>query len=155
MCPFTLTYLGKTANLNCAEQGLMWGKAILFNDNVAATKILAAKDPKVQKALGRTVRNFDQKVWDKEALPLMVTVLTAKFLQNDDYAQGLLDTGDKLLVESSPLDALWGVKMTAQQCIAAGEDPKCWKGKNWLGIALTQVRTLLCTNAKAKQITAS
>lgn len=143
ICPFDITYQGQKAKVNCSEQGMMFCKAILFNDHVAATKILAAKDPRKQKALGRTVRNFHQAVWDKEALGIMILVLTAKFEQNQDYAEGLLATGDKLLVEASVQDNLWGVGLSAQQCIDVGEDPTKWKGKNWLGHALMSVRGIL------------
>ena len=35
----------------------------LFNDDQVANKILESTDPKVQKELGRRVRNFDPSVW--------------------------------------------------------------------------------------------
>ena len=35
----------------------------LFNDDQVAIKILESTDPKIQKELGRRVRNFDPSVW--------------------------------------------------------------------------------------------
>lgn len=153
ICPFDFTYKGQTARVNCSEQGLMWAKAILFDDKVSATNILKQKDPKKQKALGRLVKNFNQKVWDSEAYNLMVLILIAKFEQNEDYAKALLATENKLLVEASSFDNLWGVKLTAKQCIDAGEDPSAWKGKNLLGYALMDTRKYLHDDTFKKKIT--
>ena len=49
----------------CMEQYMMAGKAHLFGDEEIRKEILACSDPKQIKALGRKVRGFDQKVWDK------------------------------------------------------------------------------------------
>ena len=35
----------------------------LFNDDQVANKILQSEDPKIQKELGRRVRNFDPSIW--------------------------------------------------------------------------------------------
>jgi ribA/ribD-fused uncharacterized protein len=48
-----------------AEMWMMVQKARLFNDEVAAKKMLATTDPKKHKALGRTVRGFDGGMWDE------------------------------------------------------------------------------------------
>lgn len=126
-----------------SEQAFMYWKAILFGDEASARRILATNDSRQQKKLGRGVKGFDQKVWDKEALPLMVRVLTAKFSQHPGWRALLLSTGDKQLIEASPTDKLWGVGMTAAQVIKAGEDPKAFKGDNLLGKALETVRAAL------------
>ena len=36
---------------------------VLFKDKEMAAKILASRDPKEQKAMGRQVKDFDPKVW--------------------------------------------------------------------------------------------
>ena len=41
----------------------------------------------------------------------MIEVLRAKFSQNEDLKQILLETGDRILVEGSPYDKIWGVKI--------------------------------------------
>jgi ADP-ribose binding protein with NADAR domain len=49
---------------SCAEQYMMYGKAILFGDTEVAAEILAAVAPKQHKALGRKVRNFSDVTWE-------------------------------------------------------------------------------------------
>ena len=49
----------------CMEQYMMAAKAELFGDSEIQEQILKCSDPKQIKALGRKVRGFDQKVWDK------------------------------------------------------------------------------------------
>ena len=48
------------------EQYMMYEKAVLFKDQTTAEKILQTDDVAKIKALGRTVKNFDDKVWTKE-----------------------------------------------------------------------------------------
>nr|WP_281274574.1 NADAR domain-containing protein [Brevibacillus nitrificans] len=43
---------------NCAEQAMMYGKAVLFHDRKIAEKVLKAAEPREQKQLGRLVKNF-------------------------------------------------------------------------------------------------
>ena len=68
----------------------------------------------------------------------MVEVLRAKFSQNEDLKQILLETGDRILVEGSPYDKIWGVKIDWQDDKIL--DEKNYKGLNLLGKALMQVR---------------
>lgn len=136
ICPFEMN----GEQFNCSEQGLMWKKAMLFDDKKVADQILKTVDPKKHKALGRKVRGFDDEQWKAKRCDFMLEVLRCKFTQNADYHQALIDTGDKTLVEASSRDNIWGVKMTAAQCIAGGEDDTKWKGLNLLGKALMQLR---------------
>ena len=48
------------------EQYMMYEKADLFEEQTTAEKILQTDDVAKIKALGRTVQNFDDKVWTKE-----------------------------------------------------------------------------------------
>ena len=48
------------------EQYMMYEKAVLFKDQTTAEKILQTDDVAKIKAIGRTVLNFDDKVWTKE-----------------------------------------------------------------------------------------
>ena len=45
---------------------MMYEKAVLFKDQTTAEKILQTDDVAEIKVLGRTVQNFDEKVWVKE-----------------------------------------------------------------------------------------
>jgi ribA/ribD-fused uncharacterized protein len=50
----------------------------------------------------------------------------------------LLGTGDRVLVEASPLDRIWGIGLAADDERAASPDR--WRELNLLGFALMQVR---------------
>jgi len=136
ICPFTM----QEKKFNCSEQAHMWSKAKFFNDDETAEKILEAEDPKDQMALGRTVKNFDQASWDEAKYNIMVDILMHKFSQNKDYADALLATGTKQLVECSPRDKIYGIGMDAKTFIKKGEDITKTRGENRLGKALMEVR---------------
>lgn len=123
------------------EQAFMYGKAILFNDLETAQEILNTPNPKDVKALGRKVKNFDSKTWDENCLVIMTAVNYQKYKQNPAFKKQLLETGNRILVEASPYDKIWGVGLHYTD--DAVLDEKNWQGKNLLGIALMNVRELL------------
>ena len=116
----------------------MLGKAKLFQDKAVIEQLRASTDPKEIKALGRTVRNFDQKLWDAFKYPLVLTGNYNKFVQNAKLRNFLLSTGDSILVEASPYDRIWGIGLSANDPRA--KDPQQWLGRNLLGFALMEVR---------------
>ena len=123
---------------NTAEQYMMYRKALLFDDQDIASKIMATGNPKVQKALGRRVRNFDQQVWQNVATDVVYKGNYAKFTQNRQLLEVLLATSGTTLVEASPRDKIWGIGL--DEATARSTSPDKWPGKNLLGIVLTQVR---------------
>jgi ribA/ribD-fused uncharacterized protein len=50
---------------NCNEQFFQAAKAELFGDDDTFKSIMKAKDPKVQKKLGKKVKNYDDEEWNK------------------------------------------------------------------------------------------
>ena len=121
-----------------AEQYMMAEKARLFGDDHSLNQIMRSHDPFRQKALGRKVKNFDKDKWEEIARDVVYVANLAKFTQNKDAKQQLLATGDKVIVEASPYDCIWGVGL---RC----DDPKVldfknWRGTNWLGEAIMKVR---------------
>ncbi|WP_017812971.1 NADAR family protein [Paenibacillus shenyangensis] len=129
-----------------AEQYMMYGKAMLFGDQEIATRILTAKQPRQQKQLGRQVQRFDKAVWDEHARQIVYDGNYAKFTQNKELLEVLLATAGTTLVEASPTDRIWGIGL-------AEEDPRVrnrstWRGTNWLGEVLTELREQLLTEPK-------
>ena len=124
-----------------AEQYMMAEKAKLFGDEEIRAEILNTDDPRMCKALGRKVKNFDKAVLDKEKEHIVRKGNTKKFLQNSALRNFLLSTGDKVLVEASPTDRVWGIGMGKNNPDAL--DPQKWRGQNLLGFALMNVRDFI------------
>ena len=61
-----------------------------------------------------------------------------KFSQNPELREFLLSTGDDILVEASPYDAIWGIRMSVNDENAT--NPMKWRGRNLLGFALMEAR---------------
>jgi ribA/ribD-fused uncharacterized protein len=124
-----------------AEHWMMWRKAILFNDLEAAGKILTASHPNEAKTFGREVKGFDNATWESERYQIVVAGNVAKFGQHQRLKHFLLGTGERVLVEASPVDQIWGIGLTADDRRAV--DPSQWRGLNLLGFALMQAREVL------------
>jgi ribA/ribD-fused uncharacterized protein len=124
-----------------AEHYMMWRKALLFGDRQAAERIVSASHPHRAKALGRQVNGFDQEIWERERFAIVVAGGIAKFTQHADLAAYLRHTGDRILVEASPVDRIWGIGMAADD--PGADDPARWRGLNLLGFALMRVRAAL------------
>ncbi|MDQ1234625.1 ribA/ribD-fused uncharacterized protein [Paenibacillus sp. SORGH_AS306] len=121
-----------------AEQYMMYGKAQLFGDREIARRVIEAPHPRQQKALGRQVQRFDNDLWNQEAKNIVYRGNHAKFTQNPELLLVLLATAGHTLVEASPTDRIWGIGL-------AEDDPRIhqratWRGTNWLGEVLTQLR---------------
>ncbi|OJF11648.1 NADAR family protein [Couchioplanes caeruleus] len=124
-----------------AEHYMMWRKATLFDDHGMAERILAAPHPKAAKALGGRVAGFDQRTWDEHRFPIVVAGNLAKFGRHSPLRAFLLGTGERVLVEASPVDRIWGIGLAHDDPAAA--DPRRWRGLNLLGFALMEVRESL------------
>jgi ribA/ribD-fused uncharacterized protein len=60
--------------------------------------------------------------------------------------QSLMDTKDKIIVEASPYDKIWGIGLGVDNPDAL--DISKWQGSNWLGIAIMQVRGRILSDAQ-------
>ncbi|WP_078966790.1 NADAR family protein [Streptomyces sp. WM6378] len=124
-----------------AEHWMMASKARLFGDPEAERAALTAANPALAKKAGRLVRGFDDAVWQRERYGIVLAGSLHKFGQDEALREYLLGTGDRVLVEASPLDRIWGIGLAADAPEAA--DPARWRGLNLLGFALTEARERL------------
>lgn len=151
--PFSQWYPAKYVyngiEFSCAEQGMMYGKAKLFDDDKIADEILRTKDPKTMKSLGRKVHNFNEKRWAEYRELIVLNNNIEKFKQNPKLAKALLDTGDTIIAEASPRDKIWGIGLSAKDKRA--QDTYSWLGANLLGEILMDVREHLRTSQTLKQ----
>lgn len=123
---------------NCTEQFMMAQKALMFDDVLTYAKIMASNNPKEQKALGRRVQNFDDVKWRLNARKIVYIGNYRKFTQNSRLYDALMATGDKILVEASPYDTVWGIGLIETDPRAQSRET--WLGTNWLGEVLTKLR---------------
>lgn len=131
-----------------AEQYMMSWKALLFDDQDSFQKIMEAKHPGECKQRGKQVRGFDNAIWDQHKRRIVTQGSYYKFSQNPELGAFLLATGDRVLVEASPYDRIWGVGL------ALGDEklqnPLLWRGQNLLGFSLMEARQLLARQEQEK-----
>lgn len=124
-----------------AEHYMMFKKALLFKDFSTAGKILEAKHPGKAKELGRNVVGFVDETWLQHRFDIVVNANMAKFSQNEELEAFLLSTGERVLVEASPVDKIWGIGLAQDHPDC--QNPNKWRGLNLLGFALMEVRERL------------
>jgi ribA/ribD-fused uncharacterized protein len=128
-----------------AEHFMMAAKARLFGDPAALQQVLEASTPGAAKAVGREIAGFSEPTWLAHRWQIVVNANLGKFGADPALARFLLATGEAVLVEASPVDAIWGIGLAADHADAG--DPARWRGLNLLGFALMEVRDQLRAGA--------
>ena len=124
-----------------AEHFMMAEKARLFKDDEALFLVLKSEHPADAKKAGSEVKNFVYDIWAENCFKIVVDGNYAKFSQSKMLKDFIKSTGDKVLVEASPTDCVWGVGLSKDSVDC--NDPFKWKGLNLLGFALMHVRFYL------------
>lgn len=130
---------------NTAEQYMMAMKAKHFGDTEAQEKIMRTSDPAKQKAIGRTVKNFNPAVWSAVSRTYVRKANHVKF-EDPELRKVLLDTGKREIVEASPYDKIWGIGLGEDDPRALNKN--LWQGTNWLGEVLMDVRDWIVNGDK-------
>lgn len=120
------------------EQYMMYQKAILFHDKDTAQQILAASDVGKIKALGRSVKGYDDQWWNGLRQIIVYKGLIEKFRQNEELKRRLLATGNNILAECAVQDRIWGIGLSMKD--DKRFDMHEWRGQNLLGFSLMHVR---------------
>lgn len=126
------------------EQYMMYKKAILFNDTEIASQILQTSDVGKIKALGRSVGNYNESLWNGMRQIIVYKGLLEKFKQNEKLADKLLSTGGDIPAECSVGDKIWGIGKSMTDPSRFNTDE--WTGENLLGYSLMMVRDELRKN---------
>lgn len=121
-----------------AEQYMMHKKALLFKDHIMAERIMLTENPKKIKDFGRKTADFDEEYWKKVSEKIVLQGNLLKFTQNSNLYDYLLSTKEKILVEASPFDLIWGIGMKENDENICNLNE--WKGENLLGFILMEVR---------------
>ena len=123
----------------CSEQYLMYWKAKTFEpeNTQLLQSILKETKPSKVKALGRSVQNYNEQVWNQIRFGIMINGLRLKFEQNLTIQALLISTENKKLYEASKHDKIWGIGFYAEQAVQVNHKQY---GTNLLGQALMVVR---------------
>ncbi|MCL4145044.1 UNVERIFIED_CONTAM: hypothetical protein GTU68_065736 [Idotea baltica] len=120
---------------------MMAEKARLFNDRINLEKIINSKSPGQAKQYGREVLGFKEDVWLANRSKIVKKANIEKFSQNEALKDYLLSTRNRVLVEASPVDTIWGIGLAKDSEHIT--NPLKWRGLNLLGFALMEVRDIL------------
>ncbi|WP_114783055.1 NADAR family protein [Botryobacter ruber] len=121
-----------------SEHWMMAQKALLFGDSNNFEKIISSNKPGEAKALGREVSGYDDDVWNDQKFEIVKLGNIHKFNQNPELAEFLLKTENRILVEASPIDTVWGIGLSQDDNDI--DNIYVWRGQNLLGFALMEVR---------------
>ena len=137
--PFSVNDL----NYSTAEHWMMAHKALIFKDKNTFDKIIQAQSPNQAKKLGREISNYNDEIWNEKKFHVVTLGNIHKFNQHPKFAAYLLATENKILVEASPLDTIWGIGRSENSPNI--ENIYTWRGQNLLGFALMATRDFLKT----------
>lgn len=120
------------------EQYMMYQKAVLFKDSEIALQIMSTSDVGKIKAFGRSVRNYEETVWNGVRQIIIYEGLIEKFAQNNELRELLLATQQHILAECAVQDRIWGIGLSMKD--ENRFDMSKWNGQNLLGFSLMKVR---------------
>lgn len=86
-------------------------------------------------------RRWSEPTWDEQRFRIVVEGSIEKFRQNIELGDYLRGTRNRILVEASPTDRIWGIGLAADSPHA--NNPLAWRGLNLLGFALVTARESL------------
>ena len=136
-CPFTVG----SNTYKTSEHWMMAQKALLFSDKGNFEKIINCNKPGEAKELGRQVLGYDDQIWNDHKFDIVRLGNIHKFNQNPEFAEYLIKTDNRVLVEASPVDTIWGIGLSQDN--AEIDNIYAWRGQNLLGFALMEVRDFL------------
>lgn len=124
-----------------AEQYIMHQKCLLFGDEESAKAVLASDYPYKQQIIGRQTKGYVNSIWAGSRQLIAVRGLLAKFSQNKELQDKLIETKESYLVECAHSDTIWacGKRLNEPDRLDASK----WNGQNILGFSLMEVRDKL------------
>lgn len=142
--------VGSQIRFHNNEQYMMYHKAILFKDYQIATQILATRNPKLINAFGQRIGKDNEEIWDEHKFKIVLEGTYLKFSQNDRCRALLLSTGETIIGEANPVDAVWGIGIGDTHPNSLISDNWAETGQNLLGKALMEIRFRLRKDADPK-----
>jgi len=132
-----------------SEKAIMLTKAALMKDPATFKLMMGTEKAAEVKALGRKVKNFDNKKWTERVEEVAFECVRQKFESDPDLVKVLLSTGDSTIAEATRNDKIWGIGIDVGD--PRIQDRKKWLGTNILGFALMRVRDHLRAKVKGSE----
>ena len=110
----------------------------IISNVLCRAEIIACEHPAEAKKLGRKISNFNSTIWNEHKYEIVKKANFLRFSQHTDLNEFLLKTNERVLVEASSVDAIWGIGLSQDDPDA--QQPNLWQGENLLGFALMEVR---------------
>ena len=113
-------------NFLTAEHAFQWKKFHQKHRDIA-NLILKAKSPHLVKKISNAYKLKQSVDWHMEKVQVMEEILRAKVEQHEDVQEILKKTGNRKIIENSPVDDFWGIGLDG-------------KGKNIIGEIWMKIR---------------
>ena len=107
------------------EHAFQWKKFSVSSPEIAA-EVLAASSPHAVKIISDANKQKVPEAWYGERIAVMELLLEAKAAQHEDVREALHRTGDRNIIENSPVDDYWG--------IGPNQDGENMLGKLWMRV---------------------
>lgn len=91
-----------------SEHAYQWKKYADSYPNIAQ-QILEALSPNAAKKIADENKDKVTKEWHDNKVTMMEEILNAKIDQHEKVKRVLLETGNRTIVENSPMDSFWGI----------------------------------------------
>ena len=115
-----------------AEHAFQWKKFFSMRPDISA-QILEAPSPEAAKQISQMYKLDMPANWHQIKVSIMKEVFTAKAEQNRDVKEALQRSGNRQIIENSPVDSFWG----------CGPDGK---GQNMVGKIWMEIRNNIFSN---------
>lgn len=134
---FTCSLKYEGIHFTSGEQCTQFTKAQFIGKEHTAQRILSTNDPFECKKLGDDIERTPE--WTQGQETKILEIQRAKFAQNPDLQQRLIETGKVKLLEAT-VGKFWGINGSIRSKVAIDETGN---GKNKFGQILMQLRTEL------------
>lgn len=134
---------------SCVEQYCMKRKCDLFGDHDAGQRVMRETQPRNMKTIGDRIDNYDHRLWVDVQRSIVTEGVRAKFSQNEDAREELLNTTNT--IGEATTNKIWGIgiHISDQNCVNTSQ----WVGDNRMGHILMEIREEL-KNKGVKEVLA-
>lgn len=91
-----------------AEHAFQWKKFSKAKSDISS-QILDAPNPEAAKQISLDHKQDMPESWHKEKVAVMEEIFKAKAEQNLDVQEALKRSGNRQIIENSPVDSFWGI----------------------------------------------